>query len=133
MSQGVYEGNNNKVMTQSEEMDVWERMGAEMTDLALGNKDFRTKLDTDGFDIVIFQPYLTGEVGYHLAHRSGATTVLMVALQNSASSFVSWAIGQPHNPAYLPNFFVNLAHPMTFWERLTNTYLFVMEIFHRQI
>ncbi len=133
MSQSAYEEKEgNSISNQNEEIEAWERMGVEINDIALGNTEFRGVMDKNGFDMVIFQPYLGGEVGYYIAQRSGASSVLMVSLQNSASSFLSWAVGQPHNPAYLPNFLVDFAHPMTFWERFVNCLLLTMENMHRQ-
>jgi hypothetical protein len=52
------------------------------------------------FDMVIVQVDLTCcEVGYYLAEHFNAPLVLFSTFQTSWS-YVSWAMGQPHNPAY---------------------------------
>ncbi len=92
----------------------------ESNDNALGDKRLRVHLDK-GFDVVVVSPFIASEAGYYLAQRSEAALVLFWTHQTSLS-VIDWAIGQPNNPAYLPFVFFDFHHPMTFLQRLINTY-----------
>jgi hypothetical protein len=55
-------------------------------------------------DTVITAPMTGNEISYYLAHKHNASTIIWSAQQNPMSIF-DRAIGQPHNTAYIGNFF----------------------------
>ncbi len=92
-------------------------------DKALSHPALRAHLDDPGargFDVVLVSPFLASEAGYYLAHRFDAAQVVYVTVQASAS-FVDYAVGMPHNPAYLPMPMMPFLPPMTFLQRVVNT------------
>ena len=88
-------------------------------DNALSDPRLRAEIDK-GFDIVIVSPFIASEAGYYVAERTKAHLVLYATTQVSFS-FMNWAMGQPHNPAYMPFAMLDLKLPFTFLERIINT------------
>ena len=74
----------------------------------------------DKFDVTIVYGFLTNEIGYYIAHRFNSSLVLYSAQQSSTIT-IDYAMGQPHNPAYLPSNGLTYKTPMNFKERLFNT------------
>ncbi len=96
-------------------------------DNALGHPLLRAELDK-GFDVVLVSSFFCSEAGYYLAKRSDAALALYFTGQVSLS-FMDWAVGQPHNPAYLPFLMFDVPAPFTFMQRVVNTlitYVFQM-------
>ncbi len=88
-------------------------------DNALGNNRLRNHLDI-GFDVVIVNSFFCSEAGYYLAQRGDAALVLYLSGQVSISN-LDWAVGQPHNTAYLPFPMLDFQPPFTFPQRVINT------------
>lgn len=69
------------------------------------------------FDIVVVSAFLAGEGGYYLAKKFDAS----IALYSTGQASLPWidaAVGQPHNPSYLPNPLLECSPEMSFIERL---------------
>ncbi len=88
-------------------------------DNALGNPQLRKQLD-NGFDVVLVSSFFCSEAGFYLAKRSDAALALYFSGQVSLS-LMDWAVGQPHNAAYLPFAMVDFQAPFTFVQRVINT------------
>ncbi|XP_049938135.1 UDP-glucosyltransferase 2-like isoform X1 [Schistocerca serialis cubense] len=72
------------------------------------------------FDLVVTER-LPFQCYYGLVHRAGRPPLVgIVTLPAMMPSH--YTIGNPTNPAYLPDVFVGLPDRMTFWQRLYNTY-----------
>jgi hypothetical protein len=54
--------------------------------------------------MIVTMPMTGNEVSYFLAHKLNATMVIWSPQQNPMS-FYDFAIGQPHNTAYIGNVF----------------------------
>ena len=73
------------------------------------------------FDIVIVQPFPGSEAGYYLAKRFNAPLAIYLTAQSNIP-FVNTALGQPFNPSYMPLVANNFVAPMTFFQRVINTF-----------
>ena len=71
------------------------------------------------FDIVLVTAFLANEGGYYLAKKFDASIVLYSTGQVSFP-WVNAALGQPHNPSYVPNVFVQSGSEMNFFQRLSS-------------
>lgn len=71
------------------------------------------------FDITIAMAVGFSETSYYVAWKFNSTLALYFA-QQMALSTQSWALGQPHNPAYIPMIGMEFTHPMNFWQRCIN-------------
>jgi glucuronosyltransferase len=69
--------------------------------------------------MVIVFPFFGNEAGYFLAQRFNASLVLYFSTQ-TAASWVDRALGQPHNPSYLPNNLLPYTTDMNFVQRVVN-------------
>ena len=58
------------------------------------------------------------EMGYYLAHRFNASLALYFTAQ-VACPWMDFAIGQPHNPAYIPAMMTTHDTEMSFFEVIT--------------
>ena len=91
------------------------------------NDDALTKLrleidkKTDVFDVVVVTVFSQNDVGYFLANHFGAELVLYFTGQTSLP-FMNHAMGMPHNPAYMPLILFNFKPPLSFFQRLLNTF-----------
>ena len=85
------------------------------------------------FDLVIVQPLMTSEGGYYLAHKFKAPT----AIYNTGQChipFINTAVGQPFNPAYSNLIMLQFIGPMSFLQRVLNTFAsFMFEHVFRNI
>ena len=96
-------------------------------DRALGNADVKNfSKQGKKFDIVVANAIL-GEAGYYLARKFDASLALYFTGQVSLP-WLDEAMGQPHNPSYLPNAMLELGSDMTFIQRLKN--VVATNIFH---
>ncbi len=91
----------------------------ESNDNALSDKRLRDHL-AKGFDVVLVSPFIASEAGYYLAQKTNAALVLYFTAQTSLSP-IDWAVGQPHNSAFLPFVLLDFQLPMTFLQRVLNT------------
>ena len=69
------------------------------------------------FDIVMVNAFLASEGGYYLAKKFHASTVIY-ATQQVSFPWVNSALGNPHNPSYIPNPIMESGIEMSFIERL---------------
>ena len=60
--------------------------------------------DKEKADIVLTMPASGNEIAYFLAYKWNSTSVIWSPQQNPLSTY-DYAIGQPHNPAYVGNIF----------------------------
>ena len=72
------------------------------------------------FDVTVVSPFLASESGYYLAHRFKSSLAIYFTGQASMST-IDYAMGQPHNPSYLPLILFYFHAPLTFLQRLQNT------------
>ena len=79
------------------------------------------------FDIVVVSAFLASEAGYYLARKFHSSLALYFTGQSSLP-WVDHALGQPHNPSYMPIALLEASTDMTFLERLKN--FFVTNVFH---
>ena len=92
----------------------------QIQDRALGNPDLRTFLkEGRKFDIVVVSVFLASEAGYYLAKKFDSSLVLYSTGQSSVP-WMNAALGQPHNPSYMPLPILDCSAEMTFFERLKN-------------
>jgi hypothetical protein len=69
---------------------------------ALNNTMFHDLLKPGAkFDVTLTMAMGGGELGYYIAHRLNSSLVLYFAQQMSVST-QNHALGQPHNPSYIP-------------------------------
>ena len=61
------------------------------------------KVLSEKVDLVVTMP-MGNEIAYFLAYKLNATMVIWSSQQNPFSIY-DYAIGQPHNPAYIGNLF----------------------------
>ena len=102
----------------------------QVLDNALGNTEIKEFLRNDKkFDVVVVTISFLGEAGYYIARKFDASLAIYFSGQRS-HPWVDHALGQPHNPSYLPNMFMLLGNEMTFTERLIN---FVLTLLHYAI
>lgn len=73
------------------------------------------------FDVAMVIPFFGNEAGYYLAHKFNASLVLYFTGQVSLG-WVDEAVGQPHNPAYLPTAILPFTSEMNFLQRAINTF-----------
>ena len=71
------------------------------------------------FDIVILN-VLGSETGYYLATKFKSSIVLYSTYSNSIP-WLDSAIGQPHNPSFMPLFVLRYVSKMNFLQRLINS------------
>ena len=71
-------------------------------------------------DVVVTAPAFGNEAGYYIAHRKNASLVTFLPVPASGPH-INWAIGDPFNPAYVPNVVLDFASHMSFKERCINT------------
>ena len=71
----------------------------------LTNPEVR-KILSEKIDVMISMPVTGNEIAYFLAYKQNASMVLWSPQQNPFSIY-DFAIGQPHNPAYIPNIFTS--------------------------
>ena len=71
------------------------------------------------FDIVIVNAFIASESGYYLAKKFDASIALYFTGQVSMP-WIDAAVGQPHNPSFLPNPLLGLGTEMNFVERIKN-------------
>ena len=94
--------------------------------MALGHSDIKAYLrQGKKFDIVVVNAILISEGGYYLAKKFGASLALYFTGQVSLP-WMDAALGQPHNPSYLPNALLDVGTDMNFIHRIQNfvmTYL----------
>lgn len=90
----------------------------QLNDRALSHKRIKEHLE-DGkkFDIVMVNAFLASEAGYYLAKKLDASIVIYSTGQ-VAIPWVDAALGQPHNPSYMPNPLLESSMEMSFRERL---------------
>ena len=94
----------------------------QLQDQALGNQDIKTFLETGKtFDIVVVS-VMGSEGGYYLAKKFKSSLVLYSTGQASIPWF-DHAMGQPHNPSYMPLALLESGSDMSFTERLKNLLL----------
>ena len=92
----------------------------QIQDRALGNPDLKLLLMAGKkFDIVIVSAFLANEGGYYLAKKFDASLVLYSTGQVSIP-WLDAAMGQPHNPSYMPVALLDSSTEMSFIERLKN-------------
>ena len=71
------------------------------------------------------------EAGYYLARRKFNATLISYFAQQNSFTFQDWAIGQPHNPAYVPVMGSKpFSHPMTFKQRAISTLYLGLVLIH---
>ncbi|XP_049803189.1 UDP-glucosyltransferase 2-like [Schistocerca nitens] len=92
---------------------------AQLSDPAV--QDFIRRNHT--FDVVIME-WITYQGYYGLVHRVGSPPLIgMITL--SAFSPVYYSMGNPMNPAYIPDVWVGFSDHMTFWERAYNALFYL--------
>ena len=69
------------------------------------------------FDVVLVSAFIASEGGYYLAKKFDASLIIYSTGQ-VALPWADSALGQPHNPSYIPNPFLESSMDMTFVERL---------------
>ena len=91
-----------------------------MSDKALSHQDVQQYLKQGKkFDVVVVSAFLASEGGYYLAKKFDASLVIYSTGQVSLP-WVSSALGQPHNPSYMPNPLLESSEEMTFKDRLVS-------------
>lgn len=97
-------------------------MACDVNDIGLGLPEMKKLYDTNAqFDVVLVSVLFCNEPGFYLAHKFNASLALYSTTQ-VAWSFMDWAMGQPHNPAYLPlSLFSYKPGEMTLLQRTLNT------------
>ena len=89
-------------------------------DKALGHPEFRDLLNKGKkFDVMLVSNFLCGEGAYYVAKKFEASLALYFTVQVS-TSMIDWAMGQPHNPSFLPAAMVDYATDMNFPQRVIN-------------
>ena len=87
---------------------------------ALETKEAQDILTNGKIDVLITIPAFANELSYYLAKKTDASLVIFITtpfgLVNS-----NHAIGDPYNPAYMPNPITGYTQQMTFTQRLANT------------
>ncbi len=78
---------------------------------ALLNPDFRRELDK-GFDLIMVYSMVPRDVGYFMVHKTNAAFVILTDGGQGPLAHTSWAVGQPHNLAYMPFAGMNARHPL---------------------
>jgi len=71
-------------------------------------------------DVVIVLPVLGNEAGYYLAQKKNASLVLFLTVPYTMPE-LSWAIGDPYSPSYMPHPLLGFTQDMTFVQRALNT------------
>ena len=91
----------------------------QIQDRALGNPDLKALLkEGKKFDIVLCSAFAS-ETGYYLVKKFDASLVLYSTGQG-AIPWMDTAMGQPHNPSYMPLLLLECGTEMSFFERLKN-------------
>ena len=72
------------------------------------------------FDVLLTTVAPASEIGYFLAHRFSAQLVLYCTAQASVPH-MDYAVGMPHNPAYIPFAVTGYNRDMNFFQRMVNT------------
>lgn len=94
-----------------------------MIDLGLSDPRMQALMNNPEtkFDVAMVIPFFGNEAGYYLAHKFNASLVLYFTGQVSLG-WVDEAVGQPHNPAYLPTAILPFTSEMNFLQRAINTF-----------
>ncbi|KAJ4448919.1 hypothetical protein ANN_00311 [Periplaneta americana] len=96
---------------------------------ALNNQNIMNLMKSNKtYDVVI--TYLAGPdclMGF--AHRFKAPLIGLTT--GSSLPWLAYRVGNPENPAYIPNYFLSLTYQMNFWEKLVNTVFdWAMEVWY---
>ncbi|XP_047108291.1 UDP-glycosyltransferase UGT5-like [Schistocerca piceifrons] len=76
------------------------------------------------FDLVIME-LMPFQAFYGLVHKVGSPPLVgMITLSAFAPNYLS--LGNPMNPAYVPDVWVGYSDHMNFWQRLYNTYFYLV-------
>ncbi|CAL7940604.1 unnamed protein product [Xylocopa violacea] len=59
----------------------------------------------------------------YLAFGRHLNLPIVGVMTTNFQDWVSHLTGNPHNPSFVPNLFLSLSQPMTFWERVMNTFV----------
>nr|QIK00364.1 UDP-glycosyltransferase [Xylotrechus quadripes] len=104
------------------------RGGVISTEMALRNRKVQELLHSDEkFDLVLYENFWN-EAFMVFAHKFNCPLVILAPLH--ANIFINYFFSNPHPSSYIPNPFSCFSAPMTFWQRMVNTfYDIVAEIF----
>ena len=95
--------------------------GAECNKAALNHPKIKRILEKkEKFDVGVVVPIFCNEAGYYVVEKTNATLVQFLPSTHSFQ-WSNWAVGNPHNPAYMPNVMPQFPKKMNFFERFLNT------------
>ena len=71
------------------------------------------KTKREKIDVLIVMPSFGNEAGYYVAHKLNASLVLLTTVSYTLPE-LSWAVGDPYNPAFTPNIMLGFSQNMNF-------------------
>ena len=87
---------------------------------ALRSRVVQEMFEAEKIDVLMTLPWFGNEASYFLAHKHNASLVIFMT-STFTTHFMSWAVGDPFNPAYVPSGMTGYSSRMTFSQRLANT------------
>ena len=83
-------------------------------------------------DVVVVLPVLGNEAGYYLAQKKNASLALMLTVPYTMPE-LSWAIGDPYNPSFMPHPLLGYTQDMNFFQRILNTLINTVYLIFRRL
>ena len=96
------------------------RMSLDSNKAAFLSSEVQELLRSQEFDVLITLPLLGNEASYYLAHKKNSSLALFVTAPFSFPH-ISWAMGDIHNPAFMPSPVTGFSQSMNLLQRVQNT------------